>query len=115
MRRRNYENEKRERAKFDRMTVLPAFKFYLQPQLIKDIEFEIHMETKRDPQKQDQRLLGILYEKLQEAQSKGRFAHWNEYEFEMFVKAHSHHPQKQYALIAQFIESKTEQDVAEYS
>jgi len=50
MMRRNYDNDKRYRNRFekDKNNQLPAFKFYLKSQKIKELMFEIHMEYKRD-------------------------------------------------------------------
>jgi SWI/SNF-related matrix-associated actin-dependent regulator of chromatin subfamily A member 5 len=48
--RRNYEQEKREKGKFDRMYITPPFKFYVKAHQIKELEFELYMEHKREDQ-----------------------------------------------------------------
>jgi hypothetical protein len=53
------------------------------------------METKRDVQ--NTKLLQMLYDKLQEAQSMGRFHNWSEHEFESFISAHKIHRKTKYA------------------
>jgi hypothetical protein len=71
--RRNYDQDKRERAKFERNNILPPYKFYIQTQKIRDLQFELHMELKRDEHERNQGLIEHVSHLLQKAQEAGRF------------------------------------------
>lgn len=78
LKRRDYRAEKREKNKFDRNHVLPPYKFYIQSQKIREIQFEINMELKRLEQDQSRPLLQYLEQLLEEAKRMGRFDDWSE-------------------------------------
>lgn len=65
------------------MFIVPPFKFYVKAHKIKELEFELYMEHKREDR--NPKLIAKINEDLMEAKSKGLFEHWSEIEYGLFL------------------------------